>query len=106
MRRGEATDEPILELEVTGELWYWRGPAPHVFVTVPEELAAPVHAIAPLVTYGWGMIPARVRLGDSTWETALWPKDGRYIVPIKVAVRRAHGLAPGDTVAVRLSIHA
>jgi hypothetical protein len=106
MRSGRATDEAILELDVTGELWYWRGPAPHVFVTVPEDLAAPVRAIAALVTYGWGMIPVRVRLLDSAWETALWPKDGRYLVPVKLAVRTAHGLAPGDTVALHLSIHA
>jgi hypothetical protein len=97
-------DGAILELEVTGELWYWRGPAPHVFVTVPEDLAAAVHAVSALVTYGWGMIPVEVRLSGSAWETALWPKDGGYIVPIRLAVRKAEGLAPGDTVTVRLSI--
>lgn len=103
--RGETPGEAILELEVTGELWYWRGPAPHVFVTVPDDLAAVVRAISGLVTYGWGMIPVRVRLGGSTWDTALWPKDGRYIVPIRLAVRTAEGVAPGDVVTVRLSIH-
>jgi hypothetical protein len=38
------------------------------------------------------------------WETALFPKDGRYVVPVKDAVRKAEGLVLGDTVAVQLVI--
>jgi hypothetical protein len=49
------------------------------------------------------MIPVRVRIGDTEWATSLWPKDGRYIVPLKDAVRKAEGLAEGDTVTVRLT---
>ena len=26
-----------MELEFTGEVWQWRGPAPYYFVTVPED---------------------------------------------------------------------
>jgi uncharacterized protein DUF1905 len=29
------------------------------------------------VTYGWGMIPVRVRIGDTEWTTSLWPEDER-----------------------------
>jgi len=35
---------------------------------------------------------------------SLWPKDGRYVVPLKAAVRRAEDLDEGDTVTVRLSV--
>ena len=28
------------------------------------------------MTYGWGMIPVSVRIGDTEWTTSLWPKDG------------------------------
>ena len=55
------------------------------------------------VTYGWGMIPVRVRIGDTEWTTSLWPKGGRYVVPLKDAVRNAEGLDEGDTVTVRLT---
>ena len=93
-----------LGLEFSGEIWYWRGPAPFHFISVPDDAVAAVHAVASEVTYGWGMIPVRVRLGSSVWDTALWPKDGRYVVPVKDAVRRAEGLAVGDSAEVQLVV--
>ena len=97
-------DPETLELVFSGEVWYWRGPAPHHFVTVPADASAKLHAVSSLVTYGWGMIPVRVRTGRSSWETSLFPRDGGYVVPIKTTVRVAEGLAAGDTVTVRLTI--
>jgi hypothetical protein len=93
-----------MELAFRGELWFWRGPAPWHFVTVPDEEAAAIEAVAGLATYGWGMIPVTVRVGRTRFTTSLWPKDGSYVVPIKVAVRRAEQLELGDDVAVRLTI--
>ena len=93
-----------LDLAFSGELWYWRGPAPFHFITVPPDAARAIHAVAADVTYGWGMIPARVLIGGSAWETALWPKDGGYVVPIKDAFRKAEGLVLGDIVAVQLVV--
>ncbi|MGW5668297.1 DUF1905 domain-containing protein [Micromonospora sp. NPDC003776] len=93
-------------LEFTGELWFWRGPAPWHFVTVPEEQCGELEAASALVTYGWGMIPVTARIGDTGWATSLWPKDGRYIVPVKAAVRKAEGLEVGDPVTVRLTVDA
>lgn len=97
-------DAGILDLGFEGEIWYWRGPAPFHFVTVPHEPSVALHAISGIVSYGWGMIPVRVRIGATAWETSLFPKDGRYVVPIKDAVRAAERLAVGDTVVVQLAI--
>jgi hypothetical protein len=58
------------------------------------------------VTYGWGMIPVRARIGATEWTTSLFPKEGRYVVPVKDAVRRAEELDEGDTVVVRLTVDA
>ena len=88
----------------TGEIWHWRGPSPYHFVTVPEEQSDDLHELAASVTYGWGMIPVRVRVGDTGWETSLFPKNGRYLVPLKDAVRRAEGLDVGDLVAIQLTV--
>jgi hypothetical protein len=95
-----------MELSFSGELWFWRGPAPWYFVTVPDDECVVLEDLSTFVSYGWGMIPAAVRIGDSHWETALWPKDGAYIVPVKAAVRRAEGLEEGDRVAVCLTVRA
>jgi hypothetical protein len=97
-------EESGMNMEFVGELWYWRGPAPYHFITVPEEACVGLREMSAIVSYGWGMIPVRVRIGGSAWETSLFPKDGRYAVPIKDVVRKAEGLAEGDTVAVELAI--
>jgi len=93
-----------VNVDVEGEVWFWRGPAPWHFVTVPEEGCAALELAAPGVTYGWGMVPVTATLGRTTWKTSLWPKDGGYIVPLKTSVRRAEGVDVGDTVAIRLTV--
>jgi hypothetical protein len=92
------------DLEFTGEVWFWRGPAPWYFVTVPEEQCTLLQDESAFVSYGWGMIPARITIGATAFETSLWPKDGRYIVPLKAAVRRAEQVDEGDTVTVQLTV--
>ena len=93
-----------MDLEFTGEMWWWKGPAPWHFVTVPETECLELEAASALVTYGWGMIPVTARIGETSWTTSLFPKDGRYIVPVKARVRSAEGLEVGDTVTVRLAV--
>jgi hypothetical protein len=93
-----------MHLVFSGELWFWRGPAPWHFVSVPPDECTAIEAIAAAVTYGWGMIPATVRIGGSEWTTSLWPKDGGYIVPVKAWVREAERLEIGDAVEVELVI--
>jgi len=93
-----------MDVQFTGEIWYWRGPSPYHFVTVPDEPSRLLRALAPAVTYGWGVLPVQVRLGGTQWRTSLIPKDGRYLLPVKDAVRRAEDLDQGDTVTVRLTV--
>lgn len=95
-----------MDLKFSGELWFWRGPAPFHFITVPDEQCVELEAASSLVTYGWGMIPVAAQIGVTEWTTSLWPKDGRYIVPVKTWVRRAEGLELGDLVTVRLVVDA
>jgi hypothetical protein len=93
-----------MDLEFTGEVWFWRGPSPYHFVTVPEDQCIELDAVAPMVSYGWGMIPVGARTGRTEWRTSLFPKDGGYIVPVKDVVRRAEDLKVGDTMTIRLTV--
>ncbi|MEV6488860.1 DUF1905 domain-containing protein [Actinoplanes sp. NPDC051633] len=93
-----------MELEFSGEVWYWRGPAPFHFVTVPDEQSAALESASGEVSYGWGMIPVAARIGGTDWTTSLWPKNGGYIVPLKDKIRRAEEIELGDVVTVRLSV--
>ncbi|GAA2933084.1 hypothetical protein GCM10010458_15370 [Microbacterium luteolum] len=95
-----------MRLLIAGEIWYWRGPAPFHFVTVPPAESEMIHEIASVVTYGWGMIPATVTIGATTVTTALWPKDGGYIVPIKKALQDREGVTVDDVVDIALDIDA
>jgi hypothetical protein len=94
-----------MNIEFDGKIWFWKGPAPHYFVTVPVEQCYDLKAVSGFVTYGWGMIPVNVRIGNTEWKTSLFPKDGRYIVPLKAIVRKAENLEEGDTVTIQLEVY-
>jgi hypothetical protein len=93
-----------MDLRFSGEVWYWRGPAPWHFVTIPHEYVEDVAEAARRLSYGWGCLPASARVGDTEFTTALIPKDGSYLVPLKADVRRRENLEVGDTVTVGLTI--
>ena len=93
-----------MDLGFSGEVWFWKGPAPWHFITVPEDECAELEATSQLVSYGWGMIPVTAQIGGTEWTTSLFPKDGRYLVPVKTWVRNAEGLEVGDPVTVHLTV--
>src|SRR5689334_13840155 len=86
------------------EVFQWRGPAPYYFVETPEDVDAFLHDHAADLTYGWGVIPARVCIGGTEVATSLIPRDDVYLVPLKVALRRPQGIDDGDVVRVQLSV--
>lgn len=92
-----------VDFEVVGEIIEWRGPAPHLFVVMSEDDSTELRE-QPELSYGWGCIPATVNVGATTFSTSLMPRDGRYLVPIKVAVRRAEGVGAGDTISLTVYI--
>ncbi len=93
-----------MKIEFTGKIWYWRGPSPFYFVTVPEEESRNIKAISGFVTYGWGVIPVTAWIGGTEWKTSLFPKDDRYLVPIRVSVREAEKLELDDEVMIQLEV--
>jgi len=93
-----------MNLEFSGRIFFWRGPAPYYFVAVPDQPSADIKAIATRVTYGWGVIPVQAQIGQTVWKTSLFPKDGRYLVPIKVLVQKREQLKEGDQVTIRLEV--
>jgi len=91
-----------MDLQFSAEVFEWRGPAPFYWLSLPEDGCAAVRAEE--ASYGWGAVPVRARIGGTEWETSLLPKDGGYVLPVKVVVRRAEGIDEGDTVTVGLSV--
>jgi hypothetical protein len=94
-----------MDLEFTGEIWFWRGPSPWHFVTVPEASSSrDLETTAGPLSYAWGMIPVTARINETRWRTSLYPKDGRYIVPVKARGSDGGGLDIGDVVTISLTV--
>jgi len=87
-----------------GTVIEWRGPSPYYFVPVPAEESADIGEVAAMATYGWGVIPVLARIGETDFETSLFPKDGGYLLPLKDAVRKPQGITAGQNVTVGLTV--
>ena len=93
-----------MEFSAHGPVLYWRGPSPFHFIAVGPTNADEIHAQAASVTYGWGMIPVTATIGDVEFTTSLFAKDGDYMLPLRVSVRKALALEVGDDVTVHFDL--
>jgi Domain of unknown function (DUF1905) len=93
-----------LELNFISEVIYWRGPSPFYFVRVPDPEAIAINNISKQVSYGWGVIPCDIKIGSIEFYTALFPKDGSYLVPLKKVVRESASIELGDNVEINIQI--
>lgn len=91
-------------LEFAAAIIEWRGPPPYLFAVVPDAHIADIKYAALSESYGWGVVPVIVRVGSSDFTTSLFPREGGYLLPIKVAVQRAEGVGRGDTIKVRMRV--
>ncbi len=89
-----------------------EGYAPMGYLRIPPEAAEEIvgHEFERRLEMGkrrgFGSVKVTVTLGESTWQTSLFPnKDGSWFLPIKKPVRVAEGLVDGDEVAVELDLH-
>lgn len=92
-----------MEIEFSGELVEWRGPAPYYFVPLPPDEADLVDEVKAEVVY-WGVVPVRARIGDTDFTTSMFPREDTWFLPVKDAVRRAEGIGLGEVVGVRLRV--
>jgi hypothetical protein len=92
-----------MDFEFEGAVIEWRGPAPFYFVRIPEEESADIKFAAKGVEY-WGQVPVVVHIDDIEFRTALFPKDGRYLIPLKDVVRKAAGVQVDQVLAVGLNV--
>ncbi|MBY8826626.1 DUF1905 domain-containing protein [Hephaestia mangrovi] len=98
--------EPLLDIAFAAEVIHWRGPAPFYFVAIPADRIGEVRWAARIASYGWGCVPVEASVADVAFTTALFPKDGGYLLPLKAAVRKQAGADLGDTVAMTMRITA
>lgn len=100
---GQTPRMGVMDFEFEGPVVEWRGPAPYYFVAIPEEDSADIKDAAKGLEY-WGQVPVVARIDDTEFTTALFPKDGRYLLPLKDAVRRSTGVEADAVVDVALRV--
>jgi hypothetical protein len=71
-----------MEWTFTGEVIEWRGPAPYLFVAMAPEESEDLKEAARGLVY-WGQVPVHVTIGGTEFATALFPRDGHYLVPAR-----------------------
>lgn len=86
------SDEPIADISFIAEIIHWRGPSPFYFAAVPDEHVGEVRYAARQASYGWGVVPVEADINGVTFHTSLFPKDGGYLLPLKVDVRKRAGI--------------
>lgn len=82
----------------------WRGPAPFLFAAVPDEHVGAIRYAAMTASYGWGVVPVVAKVGKTGFATSLFPRDGGYLLPVKLAVQRSEGVGPGDRITVEMRV--
>ena len=93
-----------MKMVFSNRMWHWRGPSPFHFISLPEDLSQEIKDMAASLTYGWGMIPVNARIGQTEFSTAMYEKNGVYILPIKNVVRLGEKIEIDDMVDVEISL--
>lgn len=103
--RASCHNRAVASYQVTAKVWLWPGEmAAWHFVHIDEKQSAILKAKHAKVKRGFGSIPVTVTLGKTKWKTSIFPdkRSGTYLLPLKASVRRAEGIAAGDTISFTL----
>lgn len=93
-----------MEYEFESTVIEWRGPAPFLFAPVPQPISDEIKQMATELSYGWGVIPVSATIGQTEFTTSLFPRDGVYLVPLKVAVQKPEGIKLGDRLSLSMRL--
>jgi len=93
----------------TAALWQWTAASSAgtwYFVTVTEDISDQIEDMATGPRAGFGSVRVRVTVGESTWDTSVFPskEHAAFILPIKKAVRLAESWHEGDSTTVTLEV--
>jgi len=94
----------VLSFIISGTVIEWRGPAPFYFVATPAAVTSQIEEHKKAISYGWGVVPATVTIGETEITTSLIPKAGSFYIPLKDAIRKPNGISVGDNVELVLKL--
>lgn len=95
-------------ISFTAKIWLYSGAKTSWhFVTLPADAAEQVRFfVGNRKTKGWGAVPVKVSIGNTTWQTSIFPdkKLNSFILPLKAEVRKKEKLELDQKIQVLLEI--
>lgn len=93
--------------KVKGKVWLYPGEtAAWHFTNVDEKQSKEIKEKFSKKKRGFGSVPVMATIGKTKWKTSIFPdsRSGTYLLPLKLKVRMAEGIAHGDTISFTLDI--
>ena len=93
-------------VRVAAPLQIWTGDdgSSH-YLVLGEQASNEIKAHSILNPRGFGSVRVEAAISQVRWNTSVFPrKDGGYFLPVKMAVCRQAGIAPGDLVTVEIGL--
>lgn len=90
----------------TSRLWQYDGFGGWHFVNVPVKMSQEIkERFAPVKKRGWGSIYVTATIGNTSWNTSIFPfKDGFYLLAIKSQVRAKENILIDSNIPLKLTI--
>jgi hypothetical protein len=94
------------QYKVSSKVWLYPGMAGWHFVTVPQEISEDIKQLFGDRTRGWGSLPVTVTVGETSWNTSIFPdkKRAAYVLPLKAEVRKKENIVVDQTIDLVLEI--
>lgn len=82
---------------ISGKVEKFPGKGGWFFIKASEEISKSLKS-----KVNWGLVPIRVTLGKTSWDTSLLPMgDGTHFVALKAVVRKKEKVSLGDKVSLK-----
>lgn len=90
---------------IKARVWQWKEDGAWHFITIEKEQGDEIKKDWHWPRRGFGSIPISATLGATTWSTSIFPeKEGKFVLPIKKAVRVKEDIAVGKTITLTLTV--
>ncbi len=92
--------------KLRSKVWPYPGMAVWRFLTLPKTHGQEIKKKFGMKARGWGSLPVSVTIGNSTWNTSIFPdkSSGSYVLPLKAKIRKMEGITDHATVSFTLTL--
>jgi hypothetical protein len=99
--------QPTVDVTFGAKLFEWTSTVTSwFFFRMPADQSAELREQMDGLTKGFGSIRVEATIGDSIWQTSVFPEGStkQYMLPVKAAIRTAQGLLAGESVGISVRV--